>query len=54
MGVNPKIGVFSPPQIHGILIGFSMIFTIHFGGGFEPTPIFGKQHPYLLGLPPTQ
>ena len=31
---------FSPQIIHG-LIGFSMIFTIHFGGN---TPIFGNTH----------
>ena len=35
-----KNGGFSPQIIHG-LIGFSIIFTIHFGGN---TPIFWK-HP---------
>ncbi len=30
MGVEPKIGVFPPKS--SILIGFSIIFTIHFGG----------------------
>ena len=38
----PKIVGFSPQIIHG-LIGFSIIFTIHFGGF---TPIFGVQHPW--------
>ena len=39
----PKIVGF-PPN-HPILIGFSMIFTIHFGGN---TPIFGNTHLFLL------
>ncbi len=50
MGVEPKNwgGPFLPPQIHGILIGFSisMIFTIHFGGKiplFLETPKSLKQ-----------
>ena len=37
MGVNPKIGG-NPPK-SSILIGFSIIFTIHFGGF---PPIFGN------------
>ena len=41
LGVS-KNCVFSPPIIHG-LIGFSMIFTIHFGGF---SPYFWKQ-PYF-------
>ena len=43
MGVEPKIGVgFSPPQIHGMLIGFSVFHYFHhpFWGGFPP--IFGN------------
>ena len=37
--VFPKVGV-KPPK-SSILIGFSITFTIHFGGF---TPIFGKTH----------
>ena len=40
MGVEPKIG--GKPPKSWILIGFSIIFTIHFGGF---PPIFWK-HPY--------
>ena len=40
MDVNPKIGGFSPQIIHW-KIGFSIIFTIHFGG--FPT-IWGNTH----------
>ena len=32
MGVEPKIGWLKPPQIIHLEIGFSIIFTIHFGG----------------------
>ena len=39
LGVKPKIGVVFTPQIIHLFIGFSMIFTIHFGG--FTTPIFG-------------
>ena len=39
MGVEPKIGVFTPQIIH-LFIGFSIIFTIHFG-----VPLFfGNTH----------
>ena len=38
MGVEPKIGFFYPKS--SILIGISIIFTIHFGG----TSIFGNTH----------
>ena len=41
-----KIGVFTPPN-HPILIGFSMIFTIHFGGKpaiFGNTYVFPIEH----------
>ena len=41
MDVSENSG-FSPKIIHG-LIGFSMIFTIHFGGF---NPLFLVQHPY--------
>ena len=44
MGVNPKIMV-KPPN-HPILIGFSIIFTIHFGGKILP---FLVQHPTWFG-----
>ena len=40
MGVEPKIGVFTPQIIH-LFIGFSIIFIIHF-----QVPIFLVQHPY--------
>ena len=44
MGVNPKIGVFTP-QIIPCLIGFgTIIFTIHFG----VFPLFLVQHPNIL------
>ena len=40
MGVEPKIGVVKPPK-SSILIGFSIIFTIHFGVPlFLETPIY--------------
>ena len=39
MGIEPKIGV-KKKKKSSILIGFSLIFTIHFGG----TPIFGNTH----------
>ena len=44
----PKIGFFLHQIIH-LFIGFSIIFTIHFGGQI---PIFLVQHPYVpfLGL----
>ena len=42
----PKIMV--PPN-HPILIGFSIIFTIHFGGN---TPIFGNTHIFPCRQPP--
>ena len=46
MGVNPKI--MGPPPKSSILIGFSIIFTIHFGGNiplFLETPILRtKRH----------
>ena len=41
LGVEPKIGGGKTPQIIHLLIGFSIIFTIHFGG--FPT-IFGNTH----------
>ena len=44
MGVEPKIGVEKPPQIIHLFIGFSIIFTIHFGVN---TPIFGNT--YITG-----
>ena len=40
LGVSKNRGTY--PQIHGILIGFSIIFTIHFGGKIPP--IFGNIH----------
>ena len=43
LGVSKNCG-FSPPIIHG-LIGFSIIFTIHFGGF---PPIFGNNHIFLI------
>ena len=46
MGVEPKIGVFTPQIIH-LFIGFSIIFTIHFGGF---TPIFGNIHIFFLRM----
>ena len=52
MGVNPKIGVGTPKS--SILIGFSLIFTIHFGGPplFLETPIFSwnSKEPVFLWL----
>ena len=44
MDVSENSG-FSPQIIHFILIGFSIIFTIHFGGN---TPIFGNTHIYPI------
>ena len=43
MGVEPKIGVFTPQIIH-LFIRFSIIFTIHFGGTplFLETPIYSN------------
>ena len=35
MGVSKNRGV-KPPQIIHLFIGFSIIFTIHFGGNFSP------------------
>ena len=45
MGVEPKIGGIrgEHPQIIHLFIGFSIIFTIHFG-----VPLFLEGHPYLL------
>ena len=45
VGVEPKIGVKTTQIIH-LFIGFSMIFTIHFGGF---APIFGNTHVRFLG-----
>ena len=44
----PKIAGFSPQILHG-LIGFSMIFTIHYGGKL---PIFGNTHMKSLAVWP--
>ena len=44
MGVEPKI--WETPQIIHLFIGFSIIFTIHFGGF---TPIFGNTHIVICG-----
>ena len=44
----PKIVGFSPQILHG-LIGFSMIFTIHYGGKL---PIFGNTHMKSLAVWP--
>ena len=44
MGVEPKIGVFTPQIIH-LFIGFSIIFTIHFFWGKKP---YVWKHPYSL------
>ena len=41
LGVEPKIGVVKSPQIIHLFIGFSLIFTIHFG-----VPLFLVQHPF--------
>ena len=41
MGGPPKIGGKPTPQIIHLFIGFSIIFTIHFG-----VPLFLGQHPY--------
>ena len=41
LGVEPKIGVVKSPQIIHLFIGFSIIFTIHFG-----VPLFLVQHPF--------
>ena len=46
MGVNLKIGVYTPKS--SILIGFSLIFTIHFG--VFPS-IFGNAHISRKGQP---
>ena len=43
MGVSKNSG--KTPQIIHLFIGFSIIFTIHFGG--NTTPIFGNTHPYI-------
>ena len=43
MGVEPKIGVFLPPHIIHLFIGFSVINHHPFWG--RSTPFFGK-HPY--------
>ena len=44
MGVEPK-NMGKPPK-SSILIGFSIIFTIHFGVPlFLETPIYNKRHP---------
>ena len=41
IGVEPKIGVVFLPPKSSILIGFSLIFTIHFGVPlFLETPIY--------------
>ena len=53
MGVSKNRGV--SPQIIHLFIGFSIIFTIHFGGP-KTTPIFGltpKCGNYSLGWKPT-
>ncbi len=50
MGVEPKIGVVLPPK-SSILIGFSIIFTIHFGVPlFLETPLYMSIDWTLLNL----
>ena len=44
MGVEPKIVGFAPQIIH-LFIGFSILFTIHFG-----VPLFLVQHPYPTAI----
>ena len=47
MGVNPKIGE-QPPK-SSILIGFSIIFTIHFGVPvFLETPIYSNEFSMII------
>ena len=49
MGVEPKIGFFTPQIIHLFIGSGTIIFTIHFGGK-ELSPLFLVQHlsiPYM-------